>query len=151
MKFLIQLKLLYRLQSNSWSSLFSVATVLVACSASTSFTWHRGFGHFFSICLEPCRPVQPYGLLEAFDGHSLGSYVCRVFDTFDVSPLIHRWVFQYLRCSVRNEPLLFLVRCLQPLYDCWWIGPMKDFVSFDIMFAEYLLSETNSVDCGLKF
>ena len=40
---LIWLKLLYRLQSNGWSSLVSVATVLVISSGSSSFSWHHCF------------------------------------------------------------------------------------------------------------
>ena len=48
MKFEVLLKALYRLQSNRWSISVSVAKVLVACSASTSFTWHYGYGSFSS-------------------------------------------------------------------------------------------------------
>ena len=47
-EFLIRLKLLYSLQSNSRSSLSSVATVLVVCSASASFTCDHSFGHHLS-------------------------------------------------------------------------------------------------------
>ena len=47
-KFIICLKLMYHLRSNSWSSLVSVVTVPVACSASVSFVWHHGFGIYSS-------------------------------------------------------------------------------------------------------
>ena len=46
MNFLIPLKVVYLDHSNSWSSLVSAAKGLVTCSASTSFIWHHGFGHF---------------------------------------------------------------------------------------------------------
>ena len=62
MKFLNWLKLLYCLQSNTWSSLLSVTTVLAACSASTSFTWHHGFGQFSS---SVCCHAGPFNHLDS--------------------------------------------------------------------------------------
>ena len=58
MKFLICLKVLYRFQSKSWSSLVPVVRVLGTCSGLNSFSWHHGFGHLSSLCCCHARPFE---------------------------------------------------------------------------------------------
>ena len=57
----LRLKLLYRLQSNSWSSFVSVATVRVTCSGSSSFFWHHGCGQSSSL---RCSHAAPFSHTE---------------------------------------------------------------------------------------
>ena len=54
---------LYRLQSNSWSCLFSVATVRVNCSGSSMLSWHHGFDHLPSL---PCRHTGLFSHTDSF-------------------------------------------------------------------------------------
>ena len=104
---------------------FLFPTALRACWVSSSFSWHHGFGHWSS----------------SFWSHAgSASDVGAVFDTFEVSPSIHQSGFQYFRFCVRSEHLLYLVRCLQPRCSHRWVGPVIDFVHYNVFVAEYLLS-----------
>ena len=47
-----------RIQSNSCSSFVSVATVLVTCSCSSSFSWHHGFGQLSLLFFNHADPFS---------------------------------------------------------------------------------------------